>query len=608
MTELQRRLSAVRRAWKQTQASAGLLMLGADVIVVILAMIVIDTIYKPAQPFRVTMFFAALVVLAGAVLWVLVKPLRRQATDDEVALSVENRFPELQGTLITAVEYARKPRGEQIEQELVDALMVDCLHRAARVDLARAIDRRRIMIRGLAAAFLLVFLLGAVAVERDFFKREVVRVLLPWWNVPANTQTPMSDEEIAREKLAAIDPLLPVSKAIGIEVKPGNFQVMRRGMVPITAELTTKETITSVTLVWTDSEGKQHDVPMTESKAVPNQFETTLRNITENTPYYVFVDKDNKSPRYEISVYDPGEVRSVTVTLKYPDQYKLPPKELVGGDATNIEALPDTVAKFTIVSSTPMKEGRIKLLNAADAQQPKMVAKGNEISGELTIQDSGVVAVEATDVNGVALKLDKFIIKALKDEPPTMEVLYPMIDNFCHPLEELAYGCKVADDWGIKEVRLVYYYNMGEPKVITLSGLKNNVPQKEMLADFVLPLEDQPMVSVGDMVLYHFEVVDTSGRTESSSGKLLAISSDIYKTTVRPFEAWAVYGGPGHMGATHGYGGADLVNIAAATWALQAEREALLRAKQFEKKQNEFNKQCEDVAEKMMRVQKKAAP
>ena len=51
--------------------------------------------------------------LGAAIYWFLIKPLRRQVTDDQVALYLEEKEPALQTMLVSAVESSREARAQR---------------------------------------------------------------------------------------------------------------------------------------------------------------------------------------------------------------------------------------------------------------------------------------------------------------------------------------------------------------------------------------------------------------------------------------------------------------------------------------------------------------
>ena len=82
---------------------------------------------------------AALLLAAAAasIGWFLVRPLRRQVTDEQVALYLEEREPSLQASLISAVEASREGRAWQ-SSALVGKLVQQAIESAR--DLARSGD------------------------------------------------------------------------------------------------------------------------------------------------------------------------------------------------------------------------------------------------------------------------------------------------------------------------------------------------------------------------------------------------------------------------------------------------------------------------------------
>jgi hypothetical protein len=125
MADLQTHLNAVRHGWRKTELLKGLALLTADVVIAMLALIALDATYHLPGLARAGLLVAGLGAVAAVGALGMARPLRRRLHDDDIALYVEGRYPQLQGTLVSAVEYARRPRAGQLQNELVDALMLD---------------------------------------------------------------------------------------------------------------------------------------------------------------------------------------------------------------------------------------------------------------------------------------------------------------------------------------------------------------------------------------------------------------------------------------------------------------------------------------------------
>jgi hypothetical protein len=80
-----------------------------------------------------------LVAFIACALWFLVRPLRRQVTDEQVALYLEEHEPSLQATLISAVEASR--HGKPESAALVKKVVEQAIERCTAADAPRSVER-----------------------------------------------------------------------------------------------------------------------------------------------------------------------------------------------------------------------------------------------------------------------------------------------------------------------------------------------------------------------------------------------------------------------------------------------------------------------------------
>jgi hypothetical protein len=450
------------------------------------------------------------------------RPLNRQVSDDDVALCVEGRFPQLQGTLAAAVEYERKHPNSKLQAELVDALMVECLERMSRIDLARVVDRGRLTTRALVAGFLVAFVLGAAVVKPGFIGHELARVLMPWRALPltadelAAEMRRQQDEEARRRLLEALQ--AKEAAAIEIKVTPGDADVLRGESVSVGA--TVSRVTGPLALKFRTSEGEWRSLPMPEDPAQPERFSQVLRDITEDLAYQVVMGR-SQSQAFRIRAFDPATVKVLKLVYKFPSYSRLPERTVEGMDGT-IEGIEGTRVDVTLVATSALREGSLAL---DSGKLIAMVVKGNEATGTLPIERDGDYAIRATDKNGLGVSLpQRFSIKAIKDEPPTLDVVYPGIDTLVHPMEEIVFAARAEDLVGLKEVRLSYFYGLGKEEVQRIACSNGGPPITGKLAEFVVDLEPRPNVQAGDMILFHFEAEDTKGQVAAS---------DVYTIFVR---------------------------------------------------------------------------
>ncbi|MCW8129813.1 MAG: hypothetical protein KIS92_05610 [Planctomycetota bacterium] len=577
MSELQEKLEHVRAAWRRTELLKGLSVLVADAVIVVLALVALDALYHLPPPVRGGLLAAGAVVLVTAAFVLCMRPLKKQHSREEIALHVEGRFPQLQGTLLAAVDYEERENESEIEADLVDALLLECLDKAAEIDLAQAIDRKRLAWRAGACALLLAFFLGAVAVQPGFFKRELQRVLAPW-NDPPPTQEELAAEQRRKDQQEQLAEYLRQAsnreaEPLKFEVTPGDVEVERGGRFEAGVKLS--RAAGAPVLMFSKSDGGWGSLPMNEDPARPQHYFQTLADVTEDLAYYVAVGEE-KSEKYHAKVFDPGVLKELRLTYRYPEYTKLPPATVTGFDGA-IDAYEGTQVDVAVVASSRLAKGTLHLSGGTDVP---MAANGNEASATLTLSKPGDYGIEAYDVHGKKIPVERrFSIRVRADEPPEMDLLHPAIDLMVHPMEEVVFAAEVKDDVGLKEVRLHFTYGVMNEEVLKLpcNG------EKRKVADFVLDLEKRANVQPGDSITFHLEAEDLKGQKAYT---------DVYQITIRLWESWSFYAGGHHPGEPHPPGDPELISVMGALWDLHTKKGQMTK-EDFEKEMRRLSKNLE---------------
>ena len=103
-------------------------------------------------------------------------------------------------------------------------------------------------------------------------------------------------------------------------------------------------------------------------------------------------------------------------------------------------------------------------------------------------------------------KVEKFTIDALEDLPPTVSFEKPKRDIKASPVEEVFLQARADDDFGVRQLDLVYSVNGGEEKTVSLYKGANSL--KEVSAGHTVYLEEMG-VKPGDFVSYYAKAIDT---------------------------------------------------------------------------------------------------
>jgi hypothetical protein len=580
MTKLQQQLAVVRHAWTRTQLLKALAVLAADVAIAVLLLVGLDAIYHLPDHLRAALLVVVGAALVATALVLLVRSWRRPLSDTEVALYVEERFPKLQGRLLAAVEYEPRASTNPLQTVLVEALVADCLRRAAQIDLRHVIDKRRLTHRAIAAGTVVLLLTILAASRPQLFRHELARVLTPWVNVPPN-EAELAALRRQQERTQAEREILDRQEAekpkpVVLTVEPGDTEV-RRG-TSLTIHASANRITDPVTLKLLASDGQWRTLDMPEDSDRPDHFTTTLADLTESTRYQVVMGSA-QSPEYRIGVYDPTSVKQIQLVYHYPAYARM--ADATVADNPAIEAIEGTVVQLRLTTTAPLQSA---LLQIGDAAPQPLQVEHNQATATIPVDASGQYQLAATDLRGQAVVgLDQpWSIKAIPVPPPIIEVLYPANGGDMHPMEEVAFAAKLSHSVGLKELRLYTAYGTEDPVVQKIDYAKSPQNIRSAVGQFTLPLRARAKVEMGDAVAFRFEAEDLKGQVASTKISVL---------TVRELELFMVYS-LHHHHEPHAHGPPlDLFPIVNATHDLEGKRKSLA--------QDVLKAQCATIAKEL---------
>ena len=122
----------------------------------------------------------------------------------------------------------------------------------------------------------------------------------------------------------------------------------------------------------------------------------------------------------------------------------------------------------------------------------------------------------------------QYTIDVLADQPPTVSIAKPGRDTSASPIEEVFVEARADDDFGVRNLELVYSVNGGPEKTVRLfDGQKR---MSEVSAGHTFYLEELTL-KAGDSVSYYARATDN----DAVQGAKPA-TSDIYFVKIRPLE------------------------------------------------------------------------
>ncbi len=292
-------IAHVRNRWRMKLALRGVVSLLA----VAFGLFILAAFGMETVRFTSTSVIVARVGLAvgfiAAVLWFVVRPLRRKVTDEQVALYLEEHEPALQATLLSAVETSRNgasPESEALVRKVVEQAIEACV----RMDAARRADQAPLKkwsmgLAGVAAGAVLVVLVGPA------FLRNAASALLL----------------VSRSVEAAAPYKLDVSPG-DTAVPKGADQVIKATLIGFSADdvvLMARRTPTAA----------PEEIPLVKND--DGTFDGMLFDVVAPVEYYVVANRV-RSPDFKLTVVDVPYVKKLDLEYHYPSYTGLESRRL----------------------------------------------------------------------------------------------------------------------------------------------------------------------------------------------------------------------------------------------------------------------------------------
>src|SRR4051812_11461816 len=487
-------IQQARSRWRMKLALRGVVRVAAIAVVLLLvAAYGLDWARFTATSILVARV-ALVVTLLAAVAWFLVKPLRRKVTDEQVALYLEEHEPSLQATLLSAVEASQqgRPQSAALVQQVVEQAIEKC----AEIDAARRVER--LPLRRYAAALVTVtaVALGVVALGPAFVRNAVKALLL-----------------IQRDVEAAVP--------YRIDVKPGDATIPKGADQSIVATLKGFSSEDVVVMGKRTPTSGFEPIPLTHNEN--GTYEGILFDVAAPLEYFILAD-GVQSQHYTLRVVDLPYVKQLNLEYHFPAYTGLEAQKIEdGGD---VAALRGTSVHVQIVPTMKTTGGRLLVNDKTTIDLA--LQKDGTLTGSFTADADGFYRVELNAPNGEKVAASpQYTIDVLTDGAPSVSFKRPGRDTSVSPIEEVFVEANADDDYGVRNLELVYSVNGGPEKVVKLfEGSGKRLP--EVTASHTFYLEELG-VQPGDAVSYYARATDN----DAVSGAKNA-SSDIYFLRIRP--------------------------------------------------------------------------
>ncbi|MGH9769964.1 MAG: DUF4175 family protein, partial [Blastocatellia bacterium] len=438
----------------------------------------------------------AVLSLIAAVYFALVRPLRRRASDAQLARLVEEKHPGINDRFVSAIEFSGEEQRAAFSPVIVDRLVNDADRHARDVSLDEIVPRKRFWQFGGAAAASVALFIAALIFGPSELIPGLIQIVAP--------ASPAS-----------------ASNALKLEVKPGTARVPKGSDQKILAKLINFSAEHAT--VFTRKAGASDDQwagQIMEPAKNNNEFQFFIFNIQNDTEYFV-ESNSTKSEVFKLTAADLPYVKRIDQTQSFPAYTGLASKTIE--DAPNVSVLAGTTVKLVAKLTGKAKSARLVLRDGGKIEMEK--AGETDFAATLTVNKDNSYHIEVTSREGdVYNGSNEYDITLLEDRPPTVSFEKPGRDARATSVEEVFTQAKAEDDYGVLSLDLYYAVNGGEEKKVDLQKLKGE-SAREMMGAHTFFLEEFSL-EPGDLISYYAKARDAHKET----------TSDIYFIEVKPFE------------------------------------------------------------------------
>jgi hypothetical protein len=494
--DLLRVVRAVRNRWRARVILQNLaLVVGIGVVVLLVSAFAVDKLRFAPAAVTIARSVAYLAVGAAAVR-LLVLPLLRRVTDQQVALYLEEHEPGLDGQLLSAVQFGSAD-GAGSSRALVERLVASAVDRCAGMEGGLTIEREALRRSSGLLAGATATAAAVLFFSPGFLQHGARTLLFPW------------DREAA-------------SSPYAILVEPGDTVVARGADLKLGARLQNFESDQADLAVRSQGASQWERWPMTFDETAGG-FALLLFDLTEGAEYFVEAG-GVRSATHRIEVADLPYVRRIDLEYRFPAYTGLSPR--VEEDGGDVAALRGTRVRVSVTPTIAVPEGVLVVESDTIPLEP---AVDGALAGTFTVEANGFYRVLfRTALGQLVVGSPDYLIDVFEDQPPSIRFTEPGRDMQVTAVEEVFAEVVAEDDYGIRALDLVFSVNGGDERVVSLYG--GATARSQLTAGHTFFLEDLDL-EPGDLVSYFARTTD-AGRSGDGAGA----TTDIYFLEVRPFD------------------------------------------------------------------------
>jgi len=486
------RLKDLRNSYAKNKAIQGILLFLSLAIGISLLGFWLNSVYVFPVVVRVAYLGLGMLLLVVVLSYFCLRPIFNKPAIEDIALKVEDKFPELNNRLIAALQLSKnlKVNPEGYSTDMILAVIEQADITSGRLPLKEIINPHPIRKMGrVTAALAVVFVIFALIFPGAFTSSFYI------------FSHPLT-EFVTPQKFQFV-------------ISPGNAEVVKYSDLKIKINVE-GERPENVDLFW-KNEGagwnKERLSPQSKSAEVKVQgisggepdFSYQFKEVKRNFEYYAEA-KGVKSDNYRIVVVDKPRVVGLRLTFNYP-RYTQLKSEVVDENDGNITALGGT--KVEVEAKANKELGRADFV-FSDSTRQEMKVQDNVASGEILVNNDGSYFIRLEDKSGNTNPDPiEYKITRIEDQFPYVEILEPGQDQDLTENMRVGLVIKISDDYGFSSLKLAYQIlsqgNEGEERTVDIDIPNNNQTGSEV--GYRWNLSNFPLLP-GDLVRYRAVVYD----------------------------------------------------------------------------------------------------
>ncbi len=437
---LQKRITAVWRSARRTSLVYGLCWSAVVVVASLLVAGALDYFLRVEyQPVRILITTALAIAVGWGLFRFLLPQLVSRGGSVAVAQRVQQRFPKLKDKLASAVEFLNQSDDDPLagSAALRRAVVAQAAAEVEQLELREVVTRKP-AVRALFGALIVAAIAAAVVLASPATSRTALARLI----------NPLGDHQWPkRNKLVFVDPPTRIASGslFDVDLIDENNHMPDQVFIDYRFADEGEDREVAEPMQFVNERGKE--------KMVAN------RDNVRRPFSYRARGGDDETPWYNLEVLEPPRVESVQVTLTPPAYSGWPVTESPG----RIMALVGTTVEVKASVTKPLKSASLVL---GEGKQ-KIVASLSDDKLQLTIpatdgspwriEENGTYSFELVDTDDITGgATDKWQIRAIADEPPTVNIEKPVSELHVTPAATVPIRVLVKDRLAIKQIALNY--------------------------------------------------------------------------------------------------------------------------------------------------------